>query len=119
MTIGKAMNDNELLNLHKQVYEKTGWFVPNTQGFMNEHGLIGQPWVIPIYTSDYLLEKLPHNNKGDLQVTRQGWSYSDEDYREEDHWLIRYGISYRAEYGKTPLIALLKLTLALAEAGQL
>lgn len=96
------MNDNELFELCKQVYEATGWDYQNGA----------------VYTSDYLLEKLPKKVEG------ADWSYWltlspmdgeswDADYEFEDTEPRHF------EYADTPLKALLKLTLALHEAGVL
>ena len=72
-------------------------------------------WVTyyPLYTSDYLLEKLPKESEelGYLDLCSDG-----------GNWMARYTrLSATSVYNKaaTPLKALLKLTLALHEAGVL
>ncbi len=109
---------SELFELCREVYEKTGWKPTDWQ-----HGDEGGQ---PLYTSDYLLEKLQQlantdrnqlhlftdtNNGYSAKMTISGGSYGEEDY----HW---YEIS--DGYGhRTPVLALLKLTIALSEAGEL
>ena len=64
---------------------------------------------VPLYTSDYLLEKLPETyNKQELMLWRSG----------ANSWRAGYSPieSYRDD---TPLKAILKLTIALSEAGEL
>jgi hypothetical protein len=80
----------------------------------------------PLYTSNYLLEKLQQlantdrnqlhlftntNNGYSAKMTISGGSYGEEDY----HW---YEISDGYRH-RTPILALLKLTIALSEAGEL
>lgn len=134
--------DQELFELCKQVYEKTGWDDTKEayyrKGHYNSDGKDyepGEPFIVgntgkyvdfpyefmsPLYTSDYLLEKLPVYNsdaEGMLSLTtRQG--------AERNGWMAYYqdidGYSVGEEgIGKSPLKALLKLTLALHEAGLL
>lgn len=123
------MNDTELFNLCKQVYEATGWAMDKAPMFHNVAGGLAviswedyysgkytsvPPYPIPLYTSDYLLEKLPRTVK---------------DVMHEDAYLMLYpkGKVWNADYigmfmeakGDTPLKALLKLTIALSEAGEL
>lgn len=93
---------SELFELCEQVYEATGWKPTDWQ-----HGIEnGQP----LYNSDYLLDKLPKN--------------SDEGYPLTmgciEEWRFYYWGDVIIE-GKsdTPLKALLKLTIALSEAGEL
>ena len=92
---------SELYELCREVYEKTGWKPTDWQ-----HGIEdGQP----LYTSDYLLEKLPETyNKQELTLWRSGVSSWRAGYSPTE--------SYRDD---TPLKALLKLTIALSEAGEL
>lgn len=110
---------SELFELCKEAYEKTGW---ETGELLSHRGLVR----VPLYTSDYLLEKLQQlantdrnqlhlftdtNNGYSAKMTISGGSYGEEDY----HW---YEIS--DGYGhRTPVLALLKLTIALSEAGEL
>lgn len=124
--------DKELYELCKEVYEKTGW--KNTHHLIlhlvtpgvkdSEH--IGE-WhnngdfdeedgAYPLYTSDYILEKLPKGIKGNyLNIFSAGIS----------SWYALYGRTTTAKdtglYGEcdTPLKSLLSLTIALHEAGEL
>ena len=115
--------DNELFELCKEVYIKhpehktwEGQWIIVTENkelkvFVDsEHGEYGAfNFYAPLYTSDYLLEKLPETcNKQELTLWRSGAS----------SWRAGYSPieSYRDD---TPLKALLKLTLALHEAGEL
>ncbi len=108
---------NQASELCKEVYERTGWKPTDWQ-----HGIEdGQP----LYTSDYLLEKLPaHFYGGTIAMTA-----------ETDEGPTRYSFFYEDNYetakvvhcknvrlqgwDDTPLKALLKLTIALSEAGEL
>ena len=111
------MND-ELLELCKEVYEKTGW--NNRENQIDSSGIIhGQLkyWgAVPLYTSDYLLEKLPHkitNRVGHYlevcPVTPNGFKW----------WRASYTYEPFAQYADTPLKALLKLVIALDEIPEL
>ena len=113
--------DTELFELCKAVWDKTGWQDGITHIY-DRYDNNGEPFV-PAYTSDYLLEKLP------------SW-YFDTDIEETmilalmphmlvtDKWIARYetpehrGSEFEA-IADTPLKALLKLALALHEAGEL
>lgn len=122
--------DNELFELCKQVYEKTGWGAwsqpdgdsDQTESYWKhldgeteneafksaEHSKWSKAvWIAPLYTSDYLLEKLPWSTvcSGPNEGMFGSWMNGKpkETFNEAD----------------TPLKALLKLTLALHEAGQL
>ena len=115
----------ELYELCKEVYKRTEWYIPNTEGFMNKHGLMGQPWVAPLYTSDYLLEKLPAHFYGgtiamtaetDEGPTRYSFFYEDN---YETAQVVHYKNVRLQGWDDTPLKALLKLTIALSEAGGL
>lgn len=96
--------DNELFELCKEVYELTKWetnsmFIDNT----------------PRYTSDYLLEKLPPTIKNEFD--------GDDDYlmlyKKSGTWYADYIGQFLRCKDDTPLKALLKLVIALDEAGQL
>lgn len=145
------MEDKELFELCKSVYEKTGWkgqhfwYMPEMQTAPNGQPLITDHYIpvyqpsgsrigFPLYTSDYILEKLPdaikhpeHGYKWRLQLKKIGkWyvaSYENElwvrvymanEYR-TDEKLYTWKEPYTAD---TPLKALLKLTLALHDAGE-
>ena len=92
--------DKELIELKKQVAEKTGWDLTHMD------------------LTSYLLEKLPKTtNNGDRyltiivgETTEVGYT---EDSMDDSLWW-----SYRVE-ADTPLLALLKLCLALKEAGKI
>ena len=130
---------SELFELCKEVYEKTGW--DKADKFW--HSLVSHDmkrWsdyklqdykpndlygvrIVPLYTSDYLLEKLP-------QSIDAGRSFAVDMFLVLDRpksLKYRYRAFYTApSYGKrhevvadTPLKALLKLTIALSEAGEL
>lgn len=118
------MEDKELFELCKSVYEKTGW--TRTHKVWHEDTLTspiacGYEDVkhaihfIPLYTSDYLLEKLP-----DFVTLRKVLKYMPQD----DSTKIQYQAmaeddDFETDYCDDPRIALLKLTLALHEAGEL
>jgi hypothetical protein len=126
--------DNELFELCKEVYERTGWVISRSDGgrwWMTDRGG-DEPLLFtsdtgktrntpawydehcPLYTSDYLLEKL-----SDLAVslTRRF------DQGSSNYWMAcleLYGeVNGSFAYADTPLKALLKLTIALHEAGEL
>jgi hypothetical protein len=110
---------SELFELCKEVYERTGWKPTDWQ-----HGIEdGQP----IYTSDYLLEKLP----GLLGIDNKTFSLAVQAQVAPPDFVALYthtsvvagklaGHSTRyINVADTPRIALLKLTIALSEAGEL
>ena len=103
--------DQELFELCKEVYERTGW-QPTDWQHGDEDGQ-------PLYTSDYLLEKLPNKIKGKHST---GWlTLSPMDKEtwgagyEADH--TEHIDDYKLEWSDTPLKALLKLVIALDDAG--
>ena len=112
-------NDTELFDLCREVYKKTKW------GQYGDEGLdyYPQPKAYPKYTSDYLLEKLP------LIIEQRDTSPSDyffelsPGFAGDTKWLAKYQDINEgqlvAEYGATAVEALLKLTLALNEVGEL
>lgn len=127
---GNMEAENEVFELCKRVYEATGW--KNTEDGFFDGGEVmpftdrigtyigASNFRCPLYTSDYLLEKLPvysEDAEGMLSVTtRQG--------QERNGWMAYYedvdGYSVGAEgIGKSPLEALLRLTLKLHEEGLL
>ena len=138
------MQDNELFELCKQVYEATGWKDTDRtfKRLMAMNGLKWKDWFIadynngvwndvgeqsiPHYTSDYLLEKLPPalwlevsgegQQVGLLALNMQGNGEVISVYE------IPYDKEFRGSYSNradTPLKALLKLVIALDNAGQL
>lgn len=138
---------SELFELCKEVYEKTGWddlpdwyFGNHIKGGGIQYELkinankdvIGRD-DIPLYTSDYILEKLPPSIQSKEYPGKPAFLWT----RKEDDSLDKYpegrisyfawyfvtgivdGVSDYGESADTPRKALLKLTLALHEAGEL
>lgn len=131
------MTDKELFELCKEVYEKTGWKdqLQFFDGYLynGEHNIetVGG-WEsegasysfdsrhnIPLYTSDYLLERLP------TKVNGYKWLSME---KRTNYYAVSYGTSgggyapdnYKEWYpADTPLKALLKQTIALHDAGEL
>jgi hypothetical protein len=108
--------DNELFELCKEVKEATGWVdtdcgwysnggkVHDTRSVWHKNDVFDKPDNVPLYTSDYLLEKLPTKiNDTSLVIETDGkiwWAhYLDENY-------IGGGKLYRET--DTPLKALLR-----------
>ncbi len=125
--------DNELFELCKEVYEVTGWdddglgkqmWVHDGLGDVEFVDSIGEDegfWDFPLYTSDYLLEKLPRYI-GEYHP----FCLKEIDGHSEGSWCALYsddihdGILLRvSQFADTPLKALLKLTIALHDAGEL
>lgn len=131
---------SELYELCKEVYEKTGWcevdkfwhsLVSHDTKKWGEYklqdyrpsDLFGMR-IVPLYTSDYLLEKLP-------KYVIEYDSYYEQDIyhylcvmKVPDGYVALYdGLSLahkvKIQRTDTPLKALLKLTIALSEAGEL
>lgn len=132
--------DEELFGLCKEVNTRLGWGVPKTDKIMDYYfkdGING--WEIvefpvfssagilnvmnkrgaayPIYTSDYLLEKLPRNiNEATNELLVSRWA---------SRWRACYmpiNLGHFPEQrteADTPLKALLMLVIALDDAGQL
>ena len=116
--------NNELFELCKQVHERTGWDeLADDHPWITERGVIGykRNGVSPVYTSDYLLGKLPNKIKGKhstgwlilSQVNKATWSAGYE----ADH--TEHIDDYKVEWSDTPLKSLLKLTISLHKAGEL
>lgn len=117
----------ELFELCKKCYEATGWKqspnISQLYEYWDDYDELcvisiedADDTLVPAYTSDYLLEKLPvysEDSEGMLSVTtRQG--------QERNGWMAYYedvdGYSVSAEgIGKSPLEALLRLTLKVYE----
>ena len=123
---------SELFELCKQVYEATGW--KDTHGRLDDGNhtirnegnevLLGTKQV-PLYTSDYLLEKLPaHFYGGTIAMTAETdegptrYSFFYEDNHETAQVVHCENVRLQG-WHDTPLKALLKLTIALSEAGEL
>ena len=122
---------SELYELCREVYERTGWETDYIIKVVN-HGLDSQFYSLreidgdesvddfayraPNYTSDYLLEKLPRSIKRygrfELVPTMRNTRWS-AGYWTDDRLDTLSVVDY------TPLKALLKLTVALSEAGEL
>jgi len=115
---------DELFELCKEVYERTGWrplapegttvsyWVQHDDEYDLEYGAVGLPidgGVTPLYTSDYLLEKLPPHIK--LEKTNRYYAIWLDD--EDDIKGHAFGDDI------SPLKALLKLVIALHKAREL
>jgi len=132
--------DNELFELRKEVYGKTGLGRMDTSSPTDYYTVQGKSlpvawenfddsgkltfmlnkgWALPLYTSDYLLEKLPRNiGSYGLEM----WSYPSDDgvaFGYYDTLAKRWHQTIPQRGDRLPLKALLKLTLALHEAGEL
>jgi hypothetical protein len=116
---------SELFELCKEVYKRfpdwnTGQWIDYHEGKFtiytvsdNRYG----DYVCPLYTSDYLLEKLPATLNDD-----EGDTYGLTVHIVGGDWLANYAfdnVGMWHRYGTTPLKALLELTIALSEAGEL
>jgi len=131
--------DKELFDLCKQVYEKTewkqqhDWYMTDTASktkvtYISHEGMTKNTpdWYTehcPAYDSDYLLGKLPKFSpvaKGCYLTVME--KQTPKDKREDFYWTAGYfcgdGWSFTGQ-SDTPLKALLRLTLALSEAGEL
>jgi hypothetical protein len=126
--------DNELFELCKEVYEKTGWGTlrpsKDTHYFVTDD--TGDTTTVPMYDSDYLFGKLPRVvTRKDIswflnissEATTSTWvaDYQYWDHiSEQDYYLFENIKTGEARiHADTPLKALLKLTLALHKAGEL
>ena len=126
---------SELYELCKEVYKKTDWKPTESRWWIiNEYGertlnyspAIHNP-TVPLYTSDYLLEKLP----GLLDIDNKTFSLAVQAQVAPPDFVALYthtsvvagklaGHSTRyINVADTPLKALLRLTIALSEAGEL
>ncbi len=122
---------DELFELCKAVYEATGWTdtlqcIWNGQVSMPEKSVVDYgieskyEGYSPLYTSDYLLDRLPDHviydgRKHGLRMIRR---VMDIDKPEYERYVFKYVNLFVAE-ANTPLKALLKLTIALHEGGLL
>ena len=115
--------NQELFELCASVYKFTGWktgrhiwspkrpLVCKGDDFMDGMSF-------PLYTSDYLLEKLPvhvdkERAKHLYQYVETFYPYTKREY------MVGYEKSEFSEYADTPLKALLKLVVTLHESGKL
>lgn len=127
------MDDLELFELCEEVYElELGWefngdyFVPdiyssdaNAKAIASlesiekdrVNGWLKLKNAVPLYTSDYLLEKLPFEEYDLFLATNPGVGWWVESFDNE--------VNIPRVDADTPLKALLKLTIALKEAGEL
>lgn len=114
------MIDQELFELCKEVYKRTGWENTEYSWYRFADGIaIGssdlpperwEEWLCRAYTSDYLLEKLPIHTSLRKPLNGIGGGYEAEWYKvttQEKYY----------EFDYTPLKALLKLVIALSDAG--
>ena len=102
--------DEELFKLSEHVYELTLWEGEGRWHYFKRTGIKLQ---IPLYTSDYLLEKLPRLFTKEMDML-MGVSLS----RIGNLWYADI-LATDLVTAETPLKALLKLTVALHEAGEL
>ena len=113
---------SELFELCKKVYELTSWKDTHSRLDDGNHTirnegnevLLGSKQA-PLYTSDYLLEKLVGNVGVEKIYSGQDVAYIAFSIKLKNtprEWRLNSG-------GNTPLKALLKLTIALSEAGEL
>jgi len=136
---------SELFELCKEVYELTGWdnthsiilemVTPGVKGSRrvrdwhnNGDFVIGeQDGAYPLYTSDYLLEKLPKTLERPNDAYGALWGKPNLTLLDDGFWEASYRYEDEMNYPDfcyvnehlTPLKALLKLTIALSEAGEL
>jgi hypothetical protein len=111
------MQDEELFTLCKQVRERTNWFADIRIFYADTD--------VPCYTSDYLLSKLPKRIGTDpdtdyvlyMECESEEWLFTYNDI--QNGWGFAKGFERTQLRADTPIKALLKLTLALAEAGEL
>ena len=126
---------SELFELCKDVYKRlpewrTGWWYPylhmgemetiDRHIYTDEFGaIVDYQRDVPLYTSDYLLKKLPvHIDEGVRAQHLLVYAETIYPYT-ENYYTALYEKSEYQEYSDTPLKALLKLTIALSEAGEL
>lgn len=115
-------NQDGLFKLCKEVYRRTGWRPDyrEVKKFDRDGGIVAQEFLYnndhtPLYTSDYLLEKLPATIKNEFDG---GDDYLIL-YKKNSSWYADYMGQFLRCNADTPLKALLKLTIALSEAGEL
>ena len=137
-------NQASLFELCSEVYERTGWEGVETYAVQNDDD--DEPFLVNndntnlghniyrvayLYTSDCLLEKLPRY----LRLQRDDMDYPQKfafklraSTKDTNNWRAGYYNTPKKQvfqnlsidcHGDTPLKALLKLTIALSEAGEL
>ena len=113
---------SELFSLCKKVYELTGWSNETLEKMalsMADSELHAE---CPLYTSDYLLEKLQAISTKEPNIQNEPHILVEHSglVKPEYRWSAKVFNGYWLEVSSTaPLKALLKLTLALHEAGEL
>ena len=116
------MIDQELFDLCKQVYEATGWGqspnISQLYEYWDDHDELcvisiedADDALVPAYTSDYLLEKLPEW----ATVTKVGNDTGKYNASYELGYTTSLGDTYLQGTSDAPLKALLKLVLKLHE----
>ena len=112
----------ELLGLCKKVYEKTGWIVGDESWdwHTTTDAKLDSMFVAPKYYTDYLLEKLSAITDY-VSIQQRNKISIDARNGEKGNWYAHYWLKSRRVQVKsdTQLKALLKLTVALSEAGEL
>ena len=110
---------NELFELCKHVYKATGWEDSYLE-FLNYIDPLSQKScpTFPVYTSDYLLKKLPRQIEG---IPLCLWAAGRSDWMAEYDGTGQFeGVSERISMSSdTPLKSILRLTLKLHEEGLL
>lgn len=102
------MIDTELFELCRELYKRTGW---DSYELAKDHVTTSDgydEWDLPLYTSDYLLDKLPHASY-QMDVTSVGVKLTT--FYTDDKW--------ETVHADTPLKALLKLVIALDDAKEI
>lgn len=132
--------DEELFELCREVYKRTTWNETD-KAFCHLHNRIGEylgvditdephDMIAPLYTSDYLLEKLPatidsreHKGEAANLITRKELMDPDDPAQGEvyfawyDVYHDEFGPADFGVHADTPLKALLKLVVAVSDAG--
>jgi hypothetical protein len=116
--------DTELFELCKEVYERTGWIVSEYPNDWYMHQLVegraAMQRSCPLYTSDYLLEKLPKelHKDGIIYYLNLSAKYGDEF---KSNYISPSGYLYLflEPESDTSLKTLLNLVIALDDAKEL
>ena len=115
---------NELFELCRRVHEATGWEqspnISQLYEYWDDHDELcvisiedADDALVPAYTSDYLLEKLPATVKNDFD----GGNDYIILYKKGKSWYADYMGQFKRQKSDTPLKALLKLTIVLHDSG--
>jgi hypothetical protein len=130
---GNTMDGKEeLFELCKEVSTRLGWAVDEDSDLTRKWGRdgIGNLQIepigggiffgqVPLYTSDYLLEKLPSENSEQIHAVYGVYLLTGSKSKKWGaSWECDTG-QYEIEHADTPLKALLKLVIALDDAGEL